>query len=334
MLRAPITRVLPPTPEALAQAAACLQAGEVVAFPTETVYGLGGNALDARAVARIFQAKERPADNPLIVHVPDLQAVSGFAHFDERAVRLAAALWPGPLSLVLPRRLEVALPAAAGLSTVAVRVPAHPVALALVRAAGVPVAAPSANRSGRPSPTTAAHVEHDLGGRIPLILDGGACEVGIESTVLALFDDRPRILRPGGVSAEAIARVLGEPVGTELGSHHSPGTRHPHYRPKSPVILLGWELSDAALAQLHTQLAPTVGRICTRTHPAAPHRFRADAAALARHLYADLRALDGAPCLVVEGLPGAPPVMERVARAASQVVTDEAGLAALARSFA
>ena len=322
------TRVLTatgaPGDEAVAEAAARLRLNQVVAFPTETVYGLGGNALDAEAVARIFAAKARPADNPLIVHVADLDGVWGFAEVDDRARALAEAFWPGPLSMVLPLRAGVMVPAAAGLNTVAVRVPAHPVALALVRAAGVPIAAPSANRSGRPSPTTAAHVLADLGGRIPLIVDGGPCTLGIESTVVGLFADGVRVLRPGAIAAEAIADVLGTPVGLEVGSRQAPGTRHPHYRPRAPVILVSPHVSEAALADLHAAIAPDAGRICTRSRPAAPHRFRPDAAALARHLYADLRDLEGAPLILVEGLHGAAAVMERLGRAASQTLHNDA----------
>ncbi|MEZ4467847.1 MAG: L-threonylcarbamoyladenylate synthase [bacterium] len=312
-----------PDDAALAEAAALLRAGRLVAFPTETVYGLGGDARSQTAVAAIFAAKERPADNPLIVHVAALADVEPFALPDDRARRLAAACWPGPLSLVLPRRDGVALPAAAGLPTAAVRVPAHPVALGLVRAAGVPVAAPSANRSGRPSPTTAAHVRADLDGRIPLILDGGPCQVGIESTVLALFDDQPRILRPGGTSAARIAEILGQPVTTAQGSIHSPGTRHPHYRPRTPVLLIGPAVSDAALDRLHARLPARAGRICTRA-PRQGARYRADAAALTHHLYADLRALDAPPLLLIEGITDSQPVMERLRRAATWILDADA----------
>ncbi|MCB9545826.1 MAG: threonylcarbamoyl-AMP synthase [Myxococcales bacterium] len=312
-----------PGDAAIADAAARLQRGELVAFPTETVYGLGGDALDARAVAAIFAAKGRPADNPLIVHVDALEAAAAFARLDDRAARLAAACWPGPLSLVLPRRAGVEIPAAAGLATVAVRVPAHPVALALVRAAGLPIAAPSANRSGRPSPTTAAHVLADLAGRVPLILDGGPCTVGIESTVLALFDDEPRVLRPGGTSAARIAEILGQPVGTAAGSVHSPGTRYPHYRPRTPVLLVGPGVSDAALDRLHAAVPARAGRLCTRV-PRLGARFRADAAALTHHLYADLRALDMPPLLLIEGLADDLPVSERLRRAATWHLTTDA----------
>ncbi|HEX5320312.1 MAG TPA: L-threonylcarbamoyladenylate synthase [Stellaceae bacterium] len=228
----------PATPEAIAEAAALLRAGELVAFPTETVYGLGGNATDDRAVARIFAAKGRPRFNPLIVHVTDLAAAERIAAFDGRARDAAARFWPGPLTLVLPRRAEsgVSLLACAGLDTVALRVPAHPVAQALLRAAAVPLAAPSANRSGRVSPTEAAHAaELD----IPLILDGGRCAVGVESTVLDLTGETPALLRPGGVTLEALNEALGA-VATpqsDPAAPRSPGQLRGHYAPALPVRL-------------------------------------------------------------------------------------------------
>jgi L-threonylcarbamoyladenylate synthase len=234
------------TPAMLDRAAALLREGALVAFPTETVYGLGADAHDGRAVAGIFEAKGRPHFNPLICHYPDADAAFADVRADDRALLLAARFWPGPLTLVLPRRPEcrVDLLAGAGLDTLAVRVPAHPTALALLRAAGVPVAAPSANRSGQVSPTTAEHVLAGLGGRIAAVLDDGPCAVGVESTVLDLTGAGPVLLRPGGVPVEAIEAALG-PVGRTLplsaaartASLRSPGMLLSHYAPGLPVRL-------------------------------------------------------------------------------------------------
>ena len=234
------------TPAGLDRAAALLRDGALVAFPTETVYGLGADARNARAVAGIFEAKGRPHFNPLICHYPEAEAAFAEVRADSRARRLAARFWPGPLTLVLPRRPEcrVDLLAGAGLDTLAVRVPAHPTALALLRAAGVPVAAPSANRSGQVSPTTAGHVLAGLGGRIAAVLDDGPCAVGVESTVLDLTGAGPVLLRPGGVPVEAIEAELG-PVGRTLplaaaaatASLRSPGMLLSHYAPGLPVRL-------------------------------------------------------------------------------------------------
>ncbi len=229
-------RLLPGDPEA----AALLLAGGLVAFPTETVYGLGADATSNAAVAAVFTAKGRPHFNPLICHYPDAEAAFRQVDASPLAVRLAAAFWPGPLTMVLPRRITcpVALLAGAGLDTLAVRVPAHPVALDLLRAVGKPVAAPSANRSGAVSPTTAAHVIDGLGGRIAAVVDGGPCTVGVESTVLDLAGARPFLLRPGGVPREAIEAVAG-PVGHAITpaeveqsrTLRSPGLLVSHYAP-------------------------------------------------------------------------------------------------------
>ena len=202
------TLVVKPDEAAILRAAELLRAGELVAFPTETVYGLGANALDAQAVPRIYQAKGRPGDNPLIVHVAAPEAVAPLAFVDERAHALMAAFWPGPLTLLLPKKPIIPSVTNAGLPRVAVRMPDHPVALALLAACGVPVAAPSANRSGRPSPTTAAHVLADLQGRVPMILDGGACPGGIASTVVDVTSPEPRVLRAGPITEEQLRRVL------------------------------------------------------------------------------------------------------------------------------
>jgi L-threonylcarbamoyladenylate synthase len=233
--------LVPASQETIERAARLLRAGELVAFPTETVYGLGGDATSELAVARIFAAKGRPHFNPLIVHVPGLSEAEPLAVFDERARSAARHLWPGPLSLVLPRRAEcgLSLLASAGLDSVALRAPAHPVAQALLRAAGRPIAAPSANRSGRISPTTAAHVAADLADEVALILDGGACPVGIESTVLDLTGAVPVLLRPGGVPLEQLTEIFG-PIETAPAGEdtlRSPGRLPSHYAPRLPVRL-------------------------------------------------------------------------------------------------
>ena len=239
------TQILPASAAAVAEAARCLKAGGLVAFPTETVYGLGADASQAQAVARIYEAKGRPSFNPLIAHVADIKAAQDIARFDATALRLAEAFWPGPLTLVLPRTAQcpVAELATAGLDTVAIRVPAHPVAKDLMRAFGGAVVAPSANISGHVSPTTAAHVASDLSGRIDLILDGGPVEVGVESTILACFEE-PVLLRPGGLPREDIERVLGRPLqrlpedaAGEDAQPLAPGMLASHYAPRTPVRL-------------------------------------------------------------------------------------------------
>ncbi len=239
-----MTELLPA--EEVDRAAALLRAGELVAFPTETVYGLGADARNGRAVAAVFEAKGRPHFNPLICHFPDAEAAFAEVLADDRGLALAERFWPGPLTLVLPRRPDcrVDLLAGAGLDTLAVRVPAHPVALALLRAAAVPVAGPSANRSGQVSPTTAQHVLDGLGGRIAAVLDGGACEVGVESTVLHLASGGAALLRPGGVTAEQIEAVIGPvarplPVAAAEATRtlRSPGMMLSHYAPSLPVRL-------------------------------------------------------------------------------------------------
>ena len=230
-----------PDPAVIARAAALIRAGELVAFPTETVYGLGGNALDGEAVKKIYAAKGRPSDNPLILHFPSPEAVERAAFVDDRARRLMARFWPGPLTLVLPARDCVSKEARGGLATVGCRMPDYPAALAFFAACGVPVAGPSANRSGRPSPTNAQTVAEDIGSAAAMILDAGECRVGVESTVLDVSAAVPVLLRPGGVSMEELREFLGEvalPVGVnEL--KRSPGTRYRHYAPAVEVRV--WE---------------------------------------------------------------------------------------------
>lgn len=235
-----MTLTLPATPQGIARAAALLRDGALVGFPTETVYGLGGDARSDMAVARIFEAKGRPRFNPLIVHLPDLAAARAYAVFDAQAEALAAAFWPGPLTLVLPLREGAGLSplVTAGLDTVALRVPAHPLARDLLRAFGGPLAAPSANPSGRISPTRAAHVTDGLAGRIAAVLDGGACAVGVESTILSLAGEA-RLLRPGGLPAEALEAALGGPLATggDAAKPSAPGQLASHYAPRAGVRL-------------------------------------------------------------------------------------------------
>jgi L-threonylcarbamoyladenylate synthase len=241
MGRAVNAAIAPAYPASIGEAARLLRAGALVAFPTETVYGLGADATNERAVAAIFAAKGRPRFNPLIVHVPGLAEAEAFAEFDARARSLAARFWPGPLSLVLRRRRDsgLSLLASAGLETVALRAPAHPVAQALLRATARPVAAPSANRSGRVSPTEAAHAMAELSGAVAMVLDAGRCRIGIESTVLDLSGQTPVLLRPGGVALEQLAALLG-PIATESGGAgmpRSPGMLASHYAPALPLRL-------------------------------------------------------------------------------------------------
>lgn len=234
------TQVLSPETGGVEQAAALLRAGALVSFPTETVYGLGGDARNGRAVARIFEAKARPHFNPLIAHVPTLDAVREIAVLEGAAADLAQAFWPGPLTLVLPIRDDAGLSdlVSAGLPTVAVRVPAHPVAQALLTAADRPIVAPSANPSGRISPTEAAHVIAGLAGRIEAVLDGGPCGVGVESTIVG-FDPVPTLLRPGGLPKEALDAALGTPLATrpEGADINAPGQMTSHYAPDAGVRL-------------------------------------------------------------------------------------------------
>ena len=243
------------------RAAALLRAGELVAFPTETVYGLGADALNGEAAARIFAAKGRPADNPLIAHIAGESGLAGLIALEPCACarKLMRAFWPGPMTLIFPKSPRVPREVTAGLDTVAVRMPSHPVARALIRAAQTPIAAPSANRSGRPSPTTAAHVLEDMEGRIPLILDGGPCEVGLESTVVDVTGARPRILRPGGVTLEMLEGVVGD-VDVDEGVLHqlqagsqarSPGMKYKHYAPKGEVTIVTGPRAAQEIARMY-----------------------------------------------------------------------------------
>jgi L-threonylcarbamoyladenylate synthase len=335
-----IAQVLPTHTPALFQAAVLravdlLRAGEVVALPTETVYGLAASALDARAVERIFQIKGRPAHNPIIVHVASIDmAKRCVAHWPDLASRLAKAFWPGPLTLVLPRAKELPGVVTAGGSTVGVRWPSHPFIQAVIRECGFPLAAPSANLSNRVSPTNAEHVRKALGDKIRLIVDGGQSEVGLESTVLDISVSPPRLLRPGMIHEQALLAVTGELV---LGASESPevlkspGMLRKHYSPKAKLVVWSWR--DEAELELEVRSAECGVRI-SRVHIVAHTRIPAgagfgrvsviphDPAAFARAIYAELHQCDeaGAELIVVEALPDAPEwraIADRLRRAAA-----------------
>jgi L-threonylcarbamoyladenylate synthase len=274
-------------------AARLIRAGELVAFPTETVYGLGGDATNERAVAKIFEAKGRPQFNPLISHVPGPSDAKRLVQWTETADKLAAKFWPGPLTLVLPRApgSPIALLASAGLDTVAIRAPAHPMAQELIRAAGVPIAAPSANRSGAISPTRAVHVAESLGDQVAMILDGGPCTVGVESTVLDLTAERPTLLRPGGATREAIEAAIGPialsdalPAGDV--ARKSPGQLQSHYAPSRPVRL---DASTVAADEALLAFGPNPPKGAKRTLNLSVTGDLGEAAA---NLFAHLRTLD------------------------------------------
>lgn len=322
-----------PDETAIRRAADVLRRGGLVAFPTETVYGLGAHALDPAAVARIYEAKGRPTFNPLIVHVASAAAAKTLARtWPEAAARLAERFWPGPLTLVVPRRPEVPDAVTAGLDSVAVRVPAHPVALALLRASGIPVAAPSANRSTRVSPTTARHVVRALGNRVDLVLDGGPTDVGIESTVVDVTSDPPEVLRPGAISSAMLAEALGRDVvmaprsSGSKAARRSPGMLARHYAPSAKVRLV-WP-DDAVAVRSAIEEVSAQGRrsgALLRTMMDLPvshlERLPHDPAAYARRLYAALHALDeaGVEVAFIERVPDEPAwaaVRDRLERAA------------------
>lgn len=321
-----------PEPELIGQAAAVLRDGGLVAFPTETVYGLGAHALDAEAVRRIFRAKDRPAFNPLIAHVSGIEGARRLAaEWPPEAQRLAEAFWPGPLTLVLPKQPHVPDVLTAGLAAVGVRVPAHPVALALITAAGVPIAAPSANRFTELSPTTATHVLKGLGDRVDILLDGGPTMVGIESTVVDLTGPAPLVLRPGVLSAHELSEIVGQRVeraGDPSGSapRRSPGMVERHYAPKAELRVL----DPAALARSASAAGPGAASEtgALLLHPlavGADHviRMPTDPAGYARQLYAALHSLDDAGCrlILVEQVPEGEAwagVQDRLRRAARE----------------
>lgn len=314
------TRTLTASDTDLETAGQLLRSGRLVAFPTETVYGLGANALDPTAVRRVFDVKERPADNPLIIHVPNVSGLEGLVRdVPPLAHRLAGEFWPGPLTMVLDARSGVPEITTGGLTTVAVRVPDHPVAIALLGEASVPVAAPSANRSGRPSPTTAAHVMADLGGRIDAVVDGGRCVFGIESTVVDVRGDQPIVLREGAVTREDLG-ITGH-AGDAAAIHASPGTRHRHYQPNCRVQIAAAGAAAATAAGL-AEGGARVGLLATSDPPpdvAALGRFD-HPGELAAMLYAAFRDGEevGLDVIVVEAVPEigvGRAVMDRLRRA-------------------
>jgi L-threonylcarbamoyladenylate synthase len=297
-----------------------LRAGEVAALPTETVYGLAANAFDEKAVAQIFQIKGRPANNPVIVHVASVEMARRCVNqWPHNAERLAKAFWPGPLTLVLPRSKEIPGIVAAGGTTVGVRWPGHPFIQAVIRECGFPLAAPSANLSGRTSPTNAEHVRKQLGGRIPLIVDGGQSQVGIESAVLDLSVSPPQILRPGMIHEESLAAVIGNlgprTLNLEPRTLRSPGLLKKHYSPKARLVVLNWRNDVDFNSQLSTlNPQPSTCHVIAHTHiPSAENFARVsviphDAEAFARAIYAELHRCDeaGAELIVVEAPPELP----------------------------
>lgn len=291
---------------ALKEAANVLQQGGLVVLPTETVYGIGANALDREAVADIFAAKGRPQDNPLIVHIADFSDLDGLvAEIPDSVRKLAGAFWPGPLTMIMPRGRYIPDSVSAGLDTVAIRMPSHPVARALIRLAGVPVAAPSANLSGSPSPTTAAHCYADLSGRVDIILDGGRCSVGLESTVLSLAGERPRLLRPGAVTPEQLRELLEDLVIDDAVLHSidaaqpvaSPGMKYKHYAPRADITLVHGGL-EAYLAFLEEHKGSGVFALTFDADkqrspvPCVTYGSEHDPASQAEGLFSALRRLD------------------------------------------
>ena len=326
------------TPElfqkAVLRAAELLRAGEVVALPTETVYGLAANALDEKAVAKVFQIKGRPANNPIIVHVAGNEMAKGCAKtWPEPAGKLSKAFWPGPLTLVLPRAEKIPDLVVAGGVTVGVRWPRHPFIQAVIRQCGFPLAAPSANLSSRISPTNAGHVRKQLGGSIPLIVDGGQSQVGIESTVLDLTVTPPQILRPGMIHSESLAAVCSQVRSSEFGVRsselRSPGLLKKHYSPKAKLVVLNWRDETDLRSRLSTfNFQPSTCFVIAHTHiPAAENLARVsviphDAEAFARAIYAELHRCDeaGAELIIVEAPPELPEwsgIADRLKRAAA-----------------
>jgi L-threonylcarbamoyladenylate synthase len=327
------------TPElfqkAVFRAAGLLRAGEIVALPTETVYGLAANAFDEKAVAKIFQVKGRPAHNPVIVHVTGNEMAGRCVkHWPELADKLSKSFWPGPLTMVLPRAEKIPDTVTAGGETVGIRWPSHPFIQAVIRECGFPLAAPSANLSGRVSPTNAEHVRAQLGGKIPLIVDGGQSQVGIESTVLDLSATPPQILRPGMIHAESLAAVCGGVSSdkrhvTGKGPLRSPGLLTKHYSPEATLMVLNWRNDTDLQSQLVTRrLSPAACHIIAHTKiplggdfagvSVIPH----DAEAFARAIYAELHRCDeaGAEWIVVEAPPASPEwagVADRLRRASA-----------------
>ena len=302
------TRILPAADEKTpAVAAELIRQGELVAIPTETVYGLGADGLNEAAVAKIFEAKGRPQDNPLILHIWDAEQMEQFCHdIPKAAYDLAKAFWPGPLTMVLPARDIVPKRTTGGLNTVALRCPDNAVTREIIRLSGVPIAAPSANLSGKPSTTTAQHVLHDHDGKIAAVVDGGPCRVGVESTIVDLTEDRPRLLRPGGITPEQLLAVLGDLVVDKAVTAQidkdavvkAPGMKYRHYAPAEPVIIVAGSREKAA-AYIHRHFIPGDRVLCFEEElplyaDCSPLAYgqEADAATLSAGLFAALRELD------------------------------------------
>ena len=320
-------------PDLIHQAGELIRQGGVVAFPTETVYGLGADAFNSLAVARIFEIKNRPFFDPLIIHIADVNEMSRLVpHTPLPAEKLIKRFWPGPLTLVLPKRPEVPDLVTAGLPTLAIRMPRHPIACRLIQEAGCPIAAPSANPFGYVSPTTATHVRDQLGGQVDLILDGGPCEVGLESTIISFSEDSPRLLRPGGLPVEEIELIIGKVEIDQIEDDRpmSPGRLPRHYSPRTPIIVEGWEakfdmlknkkvgllafrVSDASLSFQHVEVLSA----------------RGDLREAAANLFAAIRRLDGLDLdlILAEPVPEAGlgrAIMDRLRRASRRSEVHEA----------
>ena len=293
--------------QSVALAATLLQQGEIVAIPTETVYGIAANARCGQAVKKIFQAKGRPQDNPLIVHIDRMEMLEGLvSYLSPQAEKLAKAFWPGPLTIIMPRGKQVADEVCAGLDTVAVRMPSDPVARAVISASGLPLAAPSANLSGSPSPTTAQYVWNDMNGRLPLILDGGECQVGVESTVISLVNDEPMLLRPGYVTKEQMEQVLQQPVALsgaileklkEGETARSPGMKYKHYAPKAEITIVKGDFSAfCSYVEQHKQPGTYClcfsGEASSLPTPCVEYGAQDSGAEQAHRLFTALRKLD------------------------------------------
>ncbi len=302
------TKLLLPDSDGLALACRLLQQGQAVALPTETVYGLAADATNPEAVAKIFAAKGRPADNPLIVHVSDMAMAEAVAVWNDQARKLAAAFWPGPLTVVLPKKEIIPAATSAGLATVGVRMPSHPVIAKVIADCGLPLAAPSANLSGKPSPTDAAEVLQDMQGRIPLVVDGGPCAVGLESTVVSLAGEKPLLLRPGYVTKAQLEQTLGTPVEVagavfqemaQSESPASPGMKYKHYAPSAEVTIF---MGTSAQYCEWFQKPPAAGvwALCyeedlaclPKDTPVSIYGRKSDSASQAAGLFRALRLLD------------------------------------------
>lgn len=301
------TRVLLPTKENIETVGKALARGELVGIPTETVYGLAANALDGQAVKRVFEAKGRPCDNPLIVHISDIAQIEEYdlvREIPESAKKLMSAYWPGPLTIIM-KKGRVPDEVTAGLDTVAVRFPSHPVTMKMITAAKCPLAAPSANTSGKPSPTTAQHVFHDMNGKIPYIVDGGACEVGVESTVITLAGETPMLLRPGGVTPEQIESVIGhieiaDAVLNKLKdgeTAESPGMKYKHYAPGAHIVLIRAS-GEAYIKYVNERAQSGAAALCydedvpKLTTPVYPYGAKDDYEAQSNRLFDVLRRID------------------------------------------